>query len=219
MEENQWFHIPVYIFFSLHHCDTLRGYPHLTVLGAGAGRRKQVLSPEERIEDLLAQLPVDAQDTEKRGCCYAKVRLEWDSQGNVMTPTLANHQNHLGDFKIDFWLCLRSTKSESWGWKNLFLKMLHRRHCKSAQFGKYHSTRLSPALLFFLQGLYSCGLSLCEQICWEALTGWKQAWRQFPHAQCPHRICHISCIASPAHWPTGSHTCPFPSSSPTTSWL
>lgn len=70
------------------------------MLGAGGERRKQVLSPKERKEELLAQLPVDTQDIEKRGCCYAKVRLEWDSQGNVMTLTLANHRNHLSDLKI-----------------------------------------------------------------------------------------------------------------------
>lgn len=58
---------------------------------------------------------VDAQAVEKIGCCCAKVRLEWHGQGNVMTPTLANCQNLSGDFSkyADFWLCSRSTKSQS----------------------------------------------------------------------------------------------------------
>lgn len=76
----------------------------------------------------------------------------------------------------------RSTNLNSWRWIHLFLKMLCKQQLCSSHLGKCCSSRLIPYLMLLLQGLYFCGLSLCEQILQEKFPA-QTTWWQSPHAQ------------------------------------
>lgn len=92
--------------------------------------------------------------------------------------------------------------------------MLCKQQLHSAHLGKCCSSRLIPHLMHLLQGLYSCGLSLYEQILQEKFPSshHKEHLETIPLCtRCQHRLYHVSSNVGQVHWPAGFHSFPFPS--------